>query len=95
MTIERMGPIDPIQKFNKPEKVNKPQAQRAGDSITVSDEAKVRAELLQAVDQVKSMPDIRQDRVDAVKARLEDPSYIDDRVISLVADEIMSAFDIG
>ncbi len=94
MTIERMGPIDPIQKFNKTEKVNKPSVDRSGDSISVSEEAKLRSEMMQAVEQVRDLPDIRQDRVDAVKARLEDPSYIDERVLDVVADQIMSVFDI-
>ena len=94
MTIERMGPIDPVQKFNRTEKVNKPSVERSGDSISVSEEAKLRSEIMQAVEQVRDMPDIRQDRVDEVKARLQDPSYIDERVLDIVADEIMSVFDV-
>lgn len=95
MTIEGIGPVDPIQRFNKTEKVNKPNAAQAGDSISVSDEAKLRSEIMQAVDEVRNLPDIRQDRVAEVKARLEDPSYIDDRVVDAVADEVISLFDIG
>ncbi len=94
MTIERLGPVDPIQNYNKSDKVNKPAAKREGDSISVSDEARVRAEILQAVEQAREIPDIRQDRVDEVRRKLEDPSYINDSVVEMVADEIMSAFDI-
>ena len=95
MTIERLGPVDPIQNYNKTGKVNKPAAQREGDSISVSDEARIRSEILQVVDEAKAIPDIRHDRVAEIKQKLEDPSYIDERVVSMVADEIMSAFDIG
>lgn len=94
MTIEGIGPVDPIQRFNKTDKVNKPNAPGAGDSISVSNEAKLRAEIMQVVEEVRNLPDIRQDRVDEVKARLQDPAYIDSRVIDSVADEIMSVFDI-
>lgn len=95
MTIERLGPVDPIQKYNKSEKVSKPDAKNTGDSISVSDEAKVRSEIMQAVEQVRSMPDVRMDRVAEVRQKLEDPSYITDRVIDAVADELLSVFDIG
>jgi negative regulator of flagellin synthesis FlgM len=95
MTIEGIGPVDPIQRFNKTEKINKPNASQAGDSISVSNEAKLRSEIMQAVEDIRNVPDIRQDRVDEVKARLEDPSYIDERIVDAVADEIMSVFDIG
>ncbi|MFP4151496.1 MAG: flagellar biosynthesis anti-sigma factor FlgM [Alkalispirochaeta sp.] len=92
MTIERLGPVDPIQQYNKSDKVNKPQKSHSSDSISVSEEAKLRSEMMQAVDQVRNMPDIRQDRVDEIRAKLEDPSYIDERVIGAVADEIMAVF---
>lgn len=95
MTIEGIGPVDPIQRFNKTEKINKPNASQAGDSISVSNEAKLRSEIMQAVEDIRNVPDIRQDRVDEVKARLQDPSYIDERIVDAVADEIMSVFDIG
>lgn len=94
MTIERMGPIDPVQKFNKSEKVERPTTSRPGDSISVSNEAKLHLELLQAAEQARSIPDIRQDRVAEVRARLEDPSYIDQRVVDIVADEVMKVFGI-
>jgi negative regulator of flagellin synthesis FlgM len=94
MTIEGIGPVDPIQRFNKTDKVNKPNAPGAGDSISVSNEAKLRAEIMHVVDEVRNLPDIRQERVDEVKARLEDPSYIDNRVVESVADELMSVFGI-
>ncbi len=94
MTIERLGPVDPVQKFNKPDKVAKPASRQSGDSISVSDEAKLRAEILQATEEVKKLPDIRRDRVEEVRRKLEDPSYIDSTVVNALADELMSVFDI-
>ncbi|MFA7566809.1 MAG: flagellar biosynthesis anti-sigma factor FlgM [Alkalispirochaeta sp.] len=95
MTIERLGPVDPIQQYNKSDKINKPQKSQSADSISVSDEAKLRSELMQAIEQVREMPEIRQDRVDEVRAKLQDPSYIDDRLLDEVADEILSSFGLG
>ncbi len=95
MTIDRLGPVDPIQKFNKSEKVERPDAHKSGDSISVSDEAKVRSEIMQAVEQARNLPEIRQDRVAEVRQKLEDPSYISDRVVEAVAEELISVFDLG
>ena len=94
MTVEGIGPVDPVQRFSKTNKIQKTNSLHAGDSISVSSEAKERAELMQAIDEVRRLPDIRQDRVAEVKSRLEDPSYINDAVIGAVADSILSVFDI-
>lgn len=94
MTIERLGPIDPIRKYNKAEPVRETMSRGEADSIQVSDEAKVRAELLHAIELAKDVPEIRHDRVAEVQRKLEDPSYIDNRIIEAVADEIVSLFDI-
>lgn len=94
MTIERLGPIDPVSKFNTPEKNQKAAETQGKDSVAFSDEAKLRAELLKATENVRKSPDIRQDRIDEVKKKLEDPNYINNTVISGVADRIMELFDI-
>jgi negative regulator of flagellin synthesis FlgM len=94
MTIDRLGPIDPVSKYNKPEK-NQRQVPAGGkDTIAFSTEARVKAELLNATEKVRQTPDVRMDRVAEVKKKLEDPNYINDKVVSGVADRIMELFDI-
>jgi negative regulator of flagellin synthesis FlgM len=46
MTIDRIGPLDPVSKFNKTEKAIRPADRLGKDSIDVSDEAKLKAEML-------------------------------------------------
>ncbi|TVR00928.1 MAG: flagellar biosynthesis anti-sigma factor FlgM [Spirochaetaceae bacterium] len=94
MSIERLGPIDPVQRFNQTTKSAKPQAKAASDSIAFSDEAKLRAELLQMSEQVRDASDVRMDRIAEVRKKLEDPSYINDTVVNSVAERIMDAFGI-
>lgn len=94
MTIERLGPIDPVSNFNKPDKNQKPAETQGKDSVVFSDEAKLRADLLRATDSVRQTADVRQDRIDEVKKKLQDPNYINDKVLSSVADKIMELFDI-
>lgn len=94
MTIDRLGPIDPISKYNKAEKTSKPSKTQKKDSISFSAEAKSKAEVYKATEDVKMAPDVRQDRIEEVKRKLQDPSYIDDKVVEVVADRIMDLFDL-
>jgi negative regulator of flagellin synthesis FlgM len=94
MTIEGLGPIDSISKLKKNSKPEQPPKTEPTDSVSVSSEAKNLAELYQVNEAVKNSADVRLDRVEEVKRKLEDPNYIDEKVIDLVADNIMKSFGI-
>ena len=94
MTIEGLGPVDPISKYNKTDKTSKPKKAEKSDSINVSEEAKNMGEIYKAAENVKSSPDVRQEKIAEIKEKLKDPSYIDDKVIESVADSIMEMFNI-
>ncbi|MBN2442533.1 MAG: flagellar biosynthesis anti-sigma factor FlgM [Spirochaetales bacterium] len=94
MTIERINVPDPLSKYKKTENISKPSKNLKNDSVNISEEAKFRAKLEEATDLAKSSPAVRKDRVEEVKRKLEDPAYIDDKVIEMVADQIMKHFEI-
>ncbi|HUX11800.1 MAG TPA: flagellar biosynthesis anti-sigma factor FlgM [Spirochaetia bacterium] len=94
MSIERLGPIDPVSKYNKPEKNQRLAEGQGKDSIAFSDEARIKADLYRATEQVRQAPDVRLDRIAEVKKKLEDPNYINNKVLSGVADRVMEMFDI-
>jgi len=94
MTIERLGPVDPIAKYKDTSKTTRTSYVQGRDSIDVSEEAKAKAELLRMTELVKNSPDIREDRIAEVKKRLEDPNYINDSVKGLVAGRIMDMFGV-
>jgi len=94
MTIERLGPTEPISNYNKTGKVSKSDSLLGKDSIEVSEEAKQKAEVFKALESLRSVPDIREDRVAEVKKKLEDPNYINEKVIESVADRILDLFKI-
>ena len=94
MTIEGLGRVDPIPKYNKTDKTSKPKKAEKSDSINVSEEAKNMGEIYKAAENVKSSPDVRQEKIAEIKEKLKDPSYIDDKVIESVADSIMEMFNI-
>jgi negative regulator of flagellin synthesis FlgM len=94
MTIDKLGPVDPVSKFNKPEKVSKPSKKEKSDSISFSEEAKSKGEIYKATQETKLAPEVRQDRIDEVKKKLQDPSYIDEKIIEAVAEKVMDLFEL-
>jgi len=94
MTVERVGPPDPISRFNKTHKAERPAKRQDKDSVHVSEDAKMKAEIYTATEQVKMSPDVRLDRVEEVKRKLEDPNYISDEVIDKVAEKLMDQLNI-
>ncbi|MDR2468628.1 MAG: flagellar biosynthesis anti-sigma factor FlgM [Spirochaetaceae bacterium] len=88
MTIGRIAPVEPIQ--NK--EVNRPKSVAAsapGDSVHISPEAKEKAELFGALDIVSSTTDVRADRIAELKAKIDDPSYLSEKLIAGAADNII------
>ena len=93
MTIERLGPVDPVQRYSQTDKTQRA-AKPENDSVQFSDEAKFKAEIFRMAEQVRKAPDVRADRVEEVKKKLEDPNYIDDVVVEHVAEQIMDMFSL-
>jgi len=94
MTVERIGPLDPTSNLKKPEKASKPRAKSDVDSINVSQEARSKSEVLKAVDVARTAADVRLDRVEEVKRKLQDPSYPSQEVIEKTAEGILKSFGI-
>jgi negative regulator of flagellin synthesis FlgM len=94
MTIQGIGPLDPLPKINKAEKAEKPVKAEKSDTINVSEEAKSKAEVYNALEIAKNTADIRWNRVEEVKQKLQDPNYLSDRVLEETAAKIMEQFDI-
>jgi negative regulator of flagellin synthesis FlgM len=94
MTVERIGPLDPASNVKKTEKPAKLKTKSEVDSINVSEEARSKAEVLKAMQAAKTAPNIRLDRVEEVKRKLQDPSYPSQEVIEKAADEILKSFGI-
>ncbi len=94
MTVERIGPLDPAPNIKKSEKPSRLKAKSDVDSINVSPEARSKAEVFKATEAAKRAPDVRIDRVEEMKRKLQDPSYPSQEVIEKAAEEIMKSFGI-
>ena len=91
MTIDRIGSIDPIQPGKKPGQVSQVNASQGRDSISISSEAVEKAELFRTQELAAAASEVRADRVAELKEKINDPSYINDRVINATADKLIDA----
>lgn len=89
MTIDRLNSIDPIRDPKKSSAIGGAERRSLGDSISISQDAATKAELFKAMEIAKASPDVRADRVAELKAKINDPSYIDDAVIDMTAEKIV------
>jgi negative regulator of flagellin synthesis FlgM len=89
MTIDRLNSIDPIRDPQKPSLGGKATGARGVDSISISPDAAEKAELFKALEQIKSAPETRSDRITELKAKINEPSYMNDAVVSMTADRII------
>jgi len=91
MTIDRIGSIDPIQPGKKPGQVSHVNGAQGRDSINISSEAVVKAELYRTQELAAAAPELRAERVAELKEKINDPSYINDRVMNATADKLIDA----
>ncbi len=92
MTVDRLGPIDPLQNSPKNGKVERADKVKGSDSINVSSKAQEMGEIYRAVELAKAAPDLSPERIAELRKKLDDPAYINDAVVSVVADRIMDQF---
>jgi len=89
MTIDRLNPIDPVQNPRSSDGPHRVDKGSKGDSIAVSSEAMEKAELFRVIEMVKAAPDLRADRIAELKAKIDDPAYLDETVLAATADRIL------
>jgi len=90
--IDRVGQFSPIQMESK---VGKSDQARGGDrldSISLSQEARNSAEVYQAVELAKAAEVLDEARIAALRESINDPSYINEKIIGATAGKIMEAF---
>ena len=91
MTIDRVGSIDPIQPGKKPGRANQVNQTPAKDSINISSEAAEKAELYRIRDLAAASPEMRAEKIEELKAKINDPAYLNKEVINATADRLIDA----
>ena len=91
MMVERIGHLNPIQPGNKPGKSDQLRGGDRTDSISLSPEAREKAEIYQVVELIKAVPELDDSQIAALREKINDPAYING-TIGATADRIMDAF---
>jgi len=92
MTIDRIGLIDPIQPGRNAGRPQRANEEAKLDSINISAEAAERAEMNRVMELASAAPDTRADRIAELKAKINEPGYLNAETIERTADRILDAF---
>ena len=92
MTIDRLNGIDPVKPVQPIQRTQRTEVLNKADAVSVSSEARVLSDANIALEAVRNAPDIREDKVAEVKKKFEDPSYINNALLELVADKILDDY---
>ncbi len=89
MNIEKIHGLNKIYKANKKSSVKKTSQVNKGDHVSISADAMKNAEIARLKEAVTLAPDVRMDRVNELKAKINDPAYFnDDSVLHKLSDKI-------
>jgi negative regulator of flagellin synthesis FlgM len=94
MTVDRIGSPDPIQPGKKPGRSGQASQSENTDSIYLSSEALEKSELHQARGLIFAAADVRAERIQEMKSKINDPSYINETILKATADKIIDAWGI-
>ena len=88
--VDNVSAVNNIQSTRRSSNVAS--SQRTSDEISVSEEAKAAAEAMYWKQVSDETPDIRQDLVEQIKLKIQDPDFFSDATIAATADQILSAY---
>jgi len=92
MTVNRIGHVEPIPTPKKPGRSEPLGGNDKADTITLSAQAKEQAEKYQVLELIRSTPEMDEVRIAELRQKINDPSYLNDRVINATADNILNAW---
>jgi len=92
MTIERISHIEPIQPGKKTGRAESARAVDRSDSIDIAPESLAKAEKYQVLELIKAAEETSEARIVELREKINDPSYINEKVINATADKIMDAW---
>jgi negative regulator of flagellin synthesis FlgM len=91
MTVNRIGHVEPILSGKKPGRNEQVGGNDKADTINLSAQAKEQAERYQILELIRSAPELDEARIVELRQKMDDPSYINDK-IAATADNIINAW---
>lgn len=93
MMIDKISGVNPLNNLQNTKRANNVSTvNTSSDEISISNEAKALADAYYLDKVAKETPDVRENLVEAIKQKIQDPNYLNDATIAATADQILSAF---
>jgi len=92
MTVNRIGHVEPILSGKKPGKSEQVGGNDKADTINLSANAMEKAERYQVLELIRSAPELDEARIVELRQKIEDPSYLNEKVINATAENIVNAW---
>ena len=92
MTVNRIGHVEPILSGKKPGKSEQVGGNNKADTINLSAQAMEQAERYQVLELIKATPELDEARIADLRQKINDPSYLNEKVINATADNILNAW---
>jgi negative regulator of flagellin synthesis FlgM len=94
MVIDKVGNVNNVYDAKRPKGVSKSgQADQTADKVQISNEALKAVEDARYTQTVRETPDVRAEKVNEIKAKIASGEYdkdIDNKILNLVADKILT-----
>ena len=94
MSVDKIGPVNNYNNYNKVNKSDPAKKVSSSDSVDISKEALDKAENNRILEIVKNTPDVRIDRINEIKSKINNPDYVENAIKDGLADKIMESFGI-
>ena len=92
MTVNKIGHVEPISPGKRPGRSEQVGENNRADSINLSQDAIKKAEVYKVVELINSVPDLDEARIVELRQKIDDPAYLNERVINATADNILNAW---
>ena len=92
MTVDRIGHVEPISPSKKTGRSERLGGNDKTDTISLSNEAMEKAEKYQVIELIKAVPELDEAKIVELRQKINDPSYLNDKVINATADNILNAW---
>ncbi len=93
MMIDKISGVNPLNNLQNTKRANNVSTVKtSSDEISISNEAKALSETYYLNQIAKETPDVREDLVEAIKQKIQDPNYLNEATIAATADQILSAY---
>ena len=92
MTVNKIGHVEPVSPGKRPGRNEQVGGETRADTINLSEDAVKKAEVYQVIELIKAVPELDEARIVELRQKIDDPAYLNEKVINATADNILNAW---